>query len=129
MPDEPTLGELQRLIESVANAQREGFASVNASVSRLVSQEVFLAEQRRVDERHAALQADIAEEKAERIAAIKDEKTERIAADTAEQTAREAGLAKEKTEREKVGIWVRWTLATILIPTILLIVDLVQGKP
>lgn len=122
MTAEPGNAELDRLL-------REGFATVNARLDKLVSQDVFLAEQRRVDERHAALHADIAEEKAERIAAIKDEKAERVAADTAEETARKTAITEEQSARKSIGTWVRWVAATIAIPTILLIVDIVQGKP
>jgi len=129
MPDEPGNAELQRAIESLAGVQREGFANVRADIAKLVSQEVFLAEQRRVDERLAAQQADIAEEKAERIAAIKDEQAARERAITAEQTARKADIAEEKAEREKVGTWVRWVAASIAIPTALFVANLLQGKP
>lgn len=122
MPDEPTLGELKRTMEA-------GFASVNASLAKVVSQEVFLAEQRRVDERHAAIQADIAEEKAERIAAIKDEQAAREKAITAEQTARKTEITEEKGEREKIGTILRWVAASIAIPTALFVANLVQGKP
>lgn len=122
MTAEPGNSELDRLL-------REGFATVNARLDKLVSQDVFLAEQRRVDERHAALQADIAEEKAERVASIKDERADRVAAITAEANARETADAKEKGEREKIGIWVRWVAASIAIPTALFIANLVQGRP
>lgn len=118
MSPEPGNAELDRVL-------REGFATINARLDKLVSQDVFLAEQRRVDERHAALQADITEEKAERIAAIKDEKAERVAAVTAEQNARETAITKEKTERQAIGTWLRWVAATILIPIALLIANLV----
>jgi len=119
---EPGNSELDRLL-------REGFATVNARLDKLVSQDVFLAEQRRVDERHAALQADIAEEKAERIAAVKDEKAEREKADLAEKNAREAGMTKEEGARKSVGTWVRFTAASIAIPVVLYLVDFIQGKP
>jgi regulator of protease activity HflC (stomatin/prohibitin superfamily) len=124
MTEQPGNAELDRLL-------REGFATVNARLDKLVSQDVFLAEQRRVDERHAALQADIAEEKAERIAAIRDERAERVAADTAEQNAREAAITKEKGEREKIGVWVRWVAASIAIPVVLFFANVVNdlGKP
>jgi hypothetical protein len=129
MTAEPGNSELQRAIESLAGVQREGFANVRADIAKLVSQEVFLAEQRRVEERLAAQQADIAEEKAERIAAIKDEQAAREKALAAEKTARETAIAEEKREREKVGTWVRWVAASIAIPTALFVANLVQGKP
>lgn len=116
MPDEPTLGELKRTMEA-------GFASVNASLAKVVSQEVFLAEQRRVDERHAAQAADTAEEKAERISADKDEKAERVAAD------------KEiRTEVDKLRDWLKWVAAVVIIPLVLFVANIVielnkTGKP
>lgn len=122
MSPEPGNSELDRLL-------REGFATVNARLDKLVSQDVFLAEQRRVDERHAASQADIAEEKAERIAAIKDERAAREAAMATERAARKTELAEEKREREKVGTWVRFVAASIAIPIVLFVANLLQGKP
>lgn len=122
MTSEPGNSELDRLL-------REGFATVNARLDKLVSQDVFLAEQRRVDERHTALQADIAEEKAERVAAIKDEKAERVAAVTAEATAREAADTKEKGEREKLSNRLWMVAASIAVPVVLFVANLVQGKP
>lgn len=122
MTDEPTLGELKRAMET-------GFASVNASLSKVVSQEAFLAEQRRVEERFGVHQADIAEEKAERVAAIKDEKAEREKADLAERTARETAMAKEENARKSIGTWVRFIAASIAIPIVLLIAEQFQGKP
>lgn len=129
MTAEPGNAELQRAIEALASAQRESFAATNARLDKLVSQDVFLAEQRRVDERHAGLQVDIAEEKAERVASVRDERAERIAAVLAEKAEREAAITKEKGEREKIGVWVRWVAASIAIPTALFIANLVQGRP
>lgn len=129
MTTEPGNSELQRAIEALGGVQREGFANVRADIAKLVSQEVFLAEQRRVEERLAAQQADIAEEKAERVAAIKDEQAAREKAIIAEKTARETAIAEEKSARERVGTWVRFVAASIAIPTVLLIADLIQGKP
>lgn len=111
MPDEPTLGELKRTMEA-------GFASVNASLAKVVSQEVFLAEQRRVDERHTMIAADITEEKADRVAAIAAERTERTTA-----------LAKETAEREKLSNRLWMVAASIAIPVVLFIANLIQGKP
>lgn len=128
MTPEPGNGELQRAIESLAGVQREGFANVRADIAKLVSQEVFLAEQRRVEERLSAVQADIAEEKAERIAAIKDERAERVAADTAEATARQTGLTEEKAERVKIGGWVRWVATGLLLPIALVFVTYLLGR-
>jgi len=89
MPDEPTLGELKRSMEA-------GFASMNASLSKMVDQGVYAADQRRVEDRLADLKVDIAEEKA---------------------------------ERAKIGTWVRWVAASVAIPVVLFVANLVQGKP
>lgn len=129
MPDEPGNAELQRAIEALAAAQRDGFAAMNAHLARLVSQDVFLAEVRRGDERYAALHADFAEEKAERVAADRDEKAEREKADLAERTARETAMTKEEGARKSVGTWVRFVAASIAIPIVLLIAEQFQGKP
>lgn len=120
MSTEPTLGELQRLIESVALAQREGLATINASLSRLVSQDVYEADQRRIYDRLEDLRGDIVEERVARIEAM-----------AAEKSARESGDGEQQKALDKLVTGLRWTAASILIPVALFIANLVVdlGKP
>lgn len=99
MSTEPGNAELDRVL-------REGFANVNARLDKLVSHDVFEATMRRVDERAADLQADIAQEKLERVTAIKD----------------------EKAEREKLSNRLWMVAASICIPVGLFLANLFLGK-
>lgn len=69
MTDEPTLGELKRTMES-------GFATVHASLSKMVDQGVYAADQRRIDERFVDMKVDQAEEKVERKNGDKDQQVQ-----------------------------------------------------
>lgn len=87
MPDEPTLGELKRTMEA-------GFASVNASLARMVDQGVYAADQRRVEDRLADLKVDIAEEKVER----------------------KAGDEAQQTLLDKLSNNIRWAFVSVILP-------------
>lgn len=89
MPDEPTLGELKRTMES-------GFASVNANLREKVSQDVYAADQRRMDDRVADLKVDHAEEKVER----------------------KAGDDRQQLLLDKMATNIKWLLTGLLLPTV-----------
>lgn len=88
MPDEPTLGELKRTMES-------GFATVHASLSKMVDQGVYAADQRRMDDRVADIKVDIAEEKVER----------------------KSGDDKQQILLDKMAANLKWLAAAVLLPT------------
>lgn len=89
MTDEPTLGELKRTVES-------GFASVNANLREKVSQDVYAADQRRIDDRMADMKVDQAEEKVER----------------------KAGDDKQQLLLDKMSTNMKWLLTGLLLPTV-----------
>lgn len=100
MPDEPTLGEVQRVLE-------RGLAEINARLDKVVSLDVFQAEQARVYDRITDLQTDLAEEK----------------------LARTQGDTAQQGQLDKLVTSLRWVAASIAIPTALFIANIVQGKP
>ena len=89
MPDEPTLGELKRTMET-------GFASVNANLREKVSQDVYAADQRRVDDRMADVKVDLAEEKIER----------------------KNGDKEQQSQLDKMSTNIKWLVAAVLLPTV-----------
>jgi hypothetical protein len=89
MTDEPTLGELKRTMET-------GFASVNANLREKVSQDVYAADQRRIDDRMADMKVDQAEEKVER----------------------KAGDDKQQLLLDKMSTNMKWLLTGLLLPTV-----------
>lgn len=89
MTDEPTLGELKRTMET-------GFASVNANLREKVSQDVYAADQRRVEDRMADMKVDQAEEKVER----------------------KAGDKEQQTQLDKMSTNMKWLLTGLLLPTV-----------
>lgn len=87
MPDEPSLGELKRTMEA-------GFASVNQSLSKMVDQGVYLADQRRFEDRIADIKVDQAEEKA----------------------AREKGDENQQTQLDKLSNNIKWAFVSVILP-------------
>ena len=89
----------------ILSSLRDFRQEVNARLDRLVTQEAFQAEQRRVDERNADLAKDIADEQAARIRAF--------------------GELEKKSDRLKG--WIRWLVGVALVPLALFIADRVIG--
>lgn len=115
--DAPTPGELSRLIGSIRDDQRNGFAAINARLDRLVSTELFSADQRRVDERLKDLADDITAERAMRIKSIDDEQAARIK------------LAEEyKTALDKLTTNLRWVAAAIILPIGLFLGNIILSR-
>lgn len=102
---EPSGWEMKRALESLAASVRDGFTQTNARLDKLVSQDAFIAEQRRVDDRITGLAEMLASEKADRVRADAEEKRER-----------EAGDMKQQTQLDKFASFFRWLFASMVIP-------------
>ena len=85
MADEPGGWELRRAVEQQRADMREGFAQLNSRLDKLVSQDAFQAEQRRVEDRLKAIERDQAAEKVDRLAAIAAEEQDRKDGDATQQ--------------------------------------------
>ncbi|WGL50635.1 hypothetical protein P5P86_11735 [Nocardioides sp. BP30] len=105
MADEPGGWELKRTLEALERGMREGFAQTNARLDKLVTQDAFQAEQRRVEDRLKAIEREQAEEKADRIEAVATEKRER-----------EAGDKGQQNQLDKFSSNFRWLFASMVIP-------------
>lgn len=117
MADEiPTPGELGRMIAALRDTQRDGFAAINARLDRLVTNELYAAEQRRVDDRIQALMDALAAEREARIRTIKDEAA-----------TREKEITEVEGAVEKFKTSLRWLAASILVPVGLFVFNLVEG--
>jgi len=120
MPDEsqmPNGWEMQRAVDGLNNSLRDGLAQINARLDRLVSQDAFEAERRRVDERLAALGADVVEEKTDRLSAVESEKQ-----------AREQGDKIQQSQLDKLGNRIWGAVVGALIPIGLFIADIAIRK-
>lgn len=87
-------------LQTLRNEQRQGFDSIrsefNQRIDRLVTNEAFAAEQRRVDDKFGSLGREIGEERGAR-----------------------------KQSFEKLAVNVRWLAASLVVPIGLFIVNLV----
>lgn len=63
-PDRPTLGEVARSIGQLRDDVREGLRSLNARLDKVVSQEVYAADQRLREAQISDLRADLESKKA-----------------------------------------------------------------
>lgn len=110
MPDADLSSLLQYIRDDLAAFRTE----FNARIDKLVSQDAFEGERRRVDQQHEALAKD-----------LQEEREARIAGDAEARGAFEAGIKAERMEREKSHAetdqrsrrawWmVRWTVGTML---------------
>lgn len=110
MTTEPSAWELKRALEALDRGMRDGFAQANARLDKLVSQDAFQAEQRRVEDRLAALAVAVANEKADRVKADEEEKRDR-----------EAGDAQQQIQLDKFAGSFRWLFASMVIPIVCVI--------
>lgn len=78
-------------------------ADMNARLDRLVTQEAFAAEQRRVDERHATLGVDVA----------------------GERLARKADVETLRASLAKTAANIKWILAAVIIPSAAIVTSIV----
>ena len=100
MPDPITRDPVTQIVLDELRALR---IDMNARLDRLVSQEAFSAEQRRVDDRHAALGQDVVDER----------------------LARKADVDTLRVSLTKTAANVRWAIAGIILPTALIITMIV----
>lgn len=94
MVDEPTLGEALRRLHEIREDVRAGFARQDARLDKLVTNEAFLAEQRRVDERMKDIADDV----------------------VIERDDRSRGDAEQQKQLDKLTNNLRWLAASIVIP-------------
>ena len=105
MPNEPTAWELKRLIERLEVGVNGLGARLEARLDKLVSQEAFSAEQRRVDDKFKDLADDIAQERLARAEVVAREEVERTRGDAVQQAALDKLVATQ-----------RWLLVAIVLP-------------
>jgi len=76
---------------------------MNQRLDRLVTQDAFEAERRRVDERHAQLGQDLV-----------DEREARVLADKNERDARKQAQAELDKKAAATGLWIRWGVSLVV---------------
>jgi hypothetical protein len=114
----PGAWELQRSMDLIREDLKTIRSEVNGRLDQMATKaevrELFSGEQRRVDDRMAALGTDIVEEKTDRIAGL-----------AAEKQAREEAVAEIKAGQDKI-IGRTWAfLTTALLPIAFFVVDII----
>lgn len=131
MTDEPTLGEALRRLDATREDMREGFAQINARLDRLVTNDAFQAEQRRVDDKFRDFTKALDDERTARVRAIAEEKLQRVDDIASAEKAREDGDKRQQIQLDKLTGNLRWLAASIAVPIALFIANIVAagGKP
>lgn len=70
VPDEPTLGELGRLIQALRGDMRDDLAQLNSRLDKVVPMDVYTIQQQQMTDRVAALEAQ-REKDTERVTATR----------------------------------------------------------
>ena len=92
MPEPVTRDPVTQIVLDELRALR---TDMNARLDKLVTQEAFAAEQRRVDQRHDSLGQDVVDER----------------------ESRKTAITELKTAQAKTAANVRWAFAAIVLPT------------
>lgn len=111
------------LPQSLFNILRGDIAAVNARLDRLVSTDVFAAEQRRVDGVTARLGTDLNNEVAARVEAIRDLRTDLTAADAKAESAKEAQENRKISFKQALLVALISTLAAAVLGLAVLVVQ------
>ena len=117
MVDEPGGWELQRALEQQRTDIREGFAQLNQRLDKLVPQDAFTAEQRRVDDRLKDLADDIAAYDKRMREALIDERK-----------AREVGDQRQQDQLDRLTTNIRWVAVSVLLPIALFLANLLVSR-
>lgn len=111
------------LPQSLFNILRGDIAAVNARLDRLVSTDVFAAEQRRVDGVTARLGTDLNNEVAARVEAMRDLRTDLTAADAKAEAAKEAQENRKISFKQALLVALISTLAAAVLGLAVLVVQ------
>lgn len=105
-PDEPSLGELGRLIQALRGDVRDDMANISSRLDRLVSADVYAAEK-------AALEKDISDlsKDVDRLSAKQQQDINNI-------------HEHHRKETDRVTQTRRWLIATVIVPLFGIIVPL-----
>ena len=95
--------ELQRSLNKLSNDLKDGLAGINSRLDSMVTTGVYVAEQRRVDDRLKDLADDI----------------------SAEREARKSEITTVMAQMERTAVWLRWLAAMIVLPIVLFVVNIV----
>lgn len=107
MTDEPSLGELGRLIQSLRGDVRDDMAQINARLDRLVSMDVYTVEKAAMTKDIADLTKDVEQLAAKQhqdIAAIQDQR---------------------QKDADRVTQTRRWVVASVIIPLLGLVLPII----
>lgn len=95
--------ELQRSLNKLSTDLKDGLAGINGRLDSMVTEGVYGAEQRRVDDRLKDLADDI----------------------SAERDARKSEITTVMAQMERTAVWLRWLAAMIVLPIVLFVVNIV----
>lgn len=110
---EPSGWELKRAVERLETALNGLGVRIEARLDKLVTQEAFAAEQRRVDEKLKDLADDLAQERVARAEVVAREEAERIKGDGMQQAALDKLIRLQQ-----------WLLVAIVLPVAFFAIDI-----
>lgn len=126
MNDEPGGWELKRALSELRNDVRDGQKAIRDDVTKMVTQAAHDADMRRIEDQVKGVADDLAAEKQARVEAIALERETRTIEHNRETTARKESVAALQAQMERTAVWVRWVAASVLIPTVLLVFNLLN---
>lgn len=128
MTDEPGGWELKRALSELRDDVREGQKAIRDDVTKMVTQAAHDADMRRMEDQVKGVSDDLAAERQARVEAIALERETRTIEHNREATARKEGYERLQAQMERTAVWVRWVAASVLIPVVLFIFNLLNVR-
>lgn len=126
--DEPGGWELKRALSDLRTDVRDGNKAIRDELAKLVSTEAHAADMRRIDDAIRGISEDLANERQARVEQIALERETRTIEINNEKRARKEDVAGLADAMQRTAVWVRWIAASVLIPTVLFLANLITQR-
>lgn len=128
MSDEPGGWELKRALSELRDDVREGQKAIRDDVAKMVTQAAHEADMRRIEDQTRGVAEDLAAERQARVEAVALEREQRTIELNRIAANQDKAIASLQAQMERTAVWVRWIAASVLVPIVLFIANLVNAR-
>lgn len=128
MTDEPGGWELKRALSDLRTDVRDGNKAIRDEIAKLVTSDAHASDVLRLEDRIKGLADDLAAERQARVEAVALERETRTIEHNHEVTARKEAQATFQAQMDRTATWVRWVAASVLVPVVLFIANLLNAR-
>lgn len=128
LADEPGGWELKRALSELRDDVREGQKAIRDDVSKMVTQAAHDADMRRLEDQVKGVSDDLSSERQARVESVALERETRTIEHARETEARKTDVKHLQAQMDRTAVWVRWVAASVMVPTILFLANLLTDQ-